>query len=339
MLLTFNVRHGSDLSGELVNARMVAEHALRTGSRTSKDVRDIGLKSAIANQVLRKYSNDFNIRTVHRVQLTVPGQGARVDEGCKELYISCLKLRLDISRLPDFDKVNQVELDEKYAHVTVTINEPPVREVDQWAGVDLNSTGHIAVVGYPTTGKVQKYGREAPHIRRKYGKMRRHLCIHGHPRVAKKKLKRKENKKVKDINHKISRAIVNKAAQQACGIKMERLSDIRTTARQSRSPRPSLNSWSFYQLQFMIEYKAKLLGVPVAYVDPAYTSQQCSRCGEIGARSGKDFTCSCGHVVHADVNASLNIALRPSFEEGDGLLHQDRDWCKGRIDTPQEAPA
>ena len=99
--------------------------------------------------------------------------------------------------------------------------------------------------------------------------------------MQKKTIKHKENNKTKDLNHKISRAIVNSAAQQACGIKMERLSDIRTTAHQSRPSRPALHSWSFYQLQTMMEYKAKLLGVPVAYVNPAYTSQQCSRCGMV----------------------------------------------------------
>jgi putative transposase len=340
MLLTFNIKHGRDFSAELTKARKVAEYAVEHHSRSSADVKHIGLKSVIACQVLRKYSNNSNIRTVSRVQLTVPGQAVKVNEGRKELYISCLKLRLDISYLPKFEKVNQVELDKEYAHVAVTINEPPVREAEQWVGVDLNSTGHIAVVANLATGKVQKYGKEAPHIRRKYSKMCRRLHIKGHHRVAKKKIKRKESRKIKDINHKISRAIVNEAAQQACGIKLERLSDIRTTARQSRSSRPSLHSWSFYQLQFMIEYKAKLLGVSVAYVDPAYTSQMCSRCGLLGARNGKDFTCPhCGHVDHADANASFNIALRPSLEESVGRSHADRDACEGHIDTPQEAPA
>jgi putative transposase len=340
MLLTFKLKHGRDLSAELTKARKVAEYAIEHHSFSSADVKHIGLKSVIACQVLRKYGRNRLLKQIHHVQLTVPGQAVKIDEDHKELYISCLKLRLDISHMPNFERVNQVELDKEYAHVTVTISEPPVREVNQWVGIDLNSTGHIAVAANPATGKVNKYGKEAPHIHRKYGKMRRHLYIHGHPRVAKKKIRSKENRKIKDINHKISRAIVDQAAQQACGIKLERLSDIRATARQSKSTRPSLHSWSFYQLQFMIEYKAKLLGVPVAYVDPAYTSQQCSRCGEIGIREGKDFACPhCGHVDHADANASFNIALRPSIEESVGRLHADRDVCKGLIGVPQEAPA
>ena len=340
MLLTFNIRHGRDFSAELAKVREVAEYAVEHRSRTSADVKDIGLPSVIANQVLRKYSHNSNIKRIRHVQLTVPGQAVKMAEDYKELYISCLKLRLDISYLPTFKKVNQIELDKEYAHVTVTITEPPVREVEQWFGVDLNSTGHIAVAANPTTGKVQKYGKEAPHTHRKYSKMRRRLQIQGHYKVAKNKIRNKENRKVKDINHKISRAIVNRAAQQACGIKLEKLSSIRQTARQSKSSRPSLHSWSFYQLQQMIEYKAKLLGVPVVYVDPAYTSQTCSKCGLIGTRNGKDFTCPhCGHVDHADVNASFNIALRPSIEEGVGRLHADRVVCKGLIGVPQGAPA
>jgi len=272
--------------------------------------------------------------------LTIPGQVVKVNQDEHELYIPCLKLRLNIGHLPDFDRINQVEIGNEYAHVTVTINEPPVKHVERWMGVDLNTTGHIAVVGIPSTGKVHKFGKEAPHIRRKYSKMRRRLYIHGHPRVAKKKIRRRENNKVKNLNHKISRAIVDEASRQGCGIKMEKLSVTKETSRFSKSLRGSLHSWSFFELQQFIEYKAKLLGIPVTYVDPRYSSQQCSSCGRLGTRSGKDFSCPhCGHVDHADANASFNIALRPSLEESDGRLHQDRDWCKGRIDTPQEAPS
>lgn len=85
-----------------------------------------------------------------------------------------------------------------------------------------------------------------------------------------------------------------------------------------------------------IEYKAKLLGVEVAYVDPAYTSQSCSGCGHIGKRDKKSFNCSeCGHVDHAESNAGFNIAMRLCIDQ----LHTDRDVCKGSTDTPKPAMA
>ena len=68
---------------------------------------------------------------------------------------------------------------------------------------------------------------------------------------------------------------------------------------------------SFYRLQQMIKYKAKLLGVPVLYVKPHYTSQHCLKCKYIGERDRKKFYCKrCKWKEHADVNAAMCIALR-----------------------------
>ena len=337
MLLTFKLRHERDFSIELIKARKVAEFALTSDSYSSAVVKHIGLKSAIACQILKKYVRNKHIKTIHNVMLTIPGQGVKVQG--MELYISCLKLRLDISHLPKFEKVNQVECDKEFAFVTVTVPEKPLYEPTWFIGIDRNTTGHVAVAANPATGKVWKLGSSCQHIHQKYKNARKRLQKQGRYKEVK-EIKQRESQIVRDQNHKIAKKIIDIAVQNACGIKMEQLDGIRNNRKQARSFRYSLHSWSFYQLQQFIEYKAKLNGVTVAYVDPSYTSQQCSRCGLIGNRDDKVFSCShCGHVDHADVNASFNIALRPSLEEGTGRFKPDRDGLKGRIDTPQEAPA
>ncbi len=181
--------------------------------------------------------------------------------------------------------------------------------------------------------KILKLGKEAYHIHNKYKNIRKTLQKKGKYRKVK-KTKRRESNIERGLNHKVSKRMVQEAKKNGMGIKLEYLQGIRN-AKSSRSFRYSLNSWSFYQLEQMIEYKARLLGIPVVYVDPYNTSRECSRCGQTGNRSGKEFKCQCGHIDHADANASFNIALRPAFAEGIGQLHTDRDVCKGNTDTPK----
>ncbi|GCC10776.1 putative transposase DNA-binding domain protein [archaeon] len=158
-------------------------------------------------------------------------------------------------------------------------------KTENYIGVDLNTTGHSAVVGNPKTCKVFKMGKIAYHIHKKYENIRRYLQKKGKYRKVK-QIRNREQRIVSDMNHKISRKIVNMAMENNSGLKMEDLKGIRN-AKSTKSFRYSLNSWSFYQLRQMIEYKAKLLGVRIVYVDPEYTSQECSRCGLIGNRNGK----------------------------------------------------
>lgn len=62
---------------------------------------------------------------------------------------------------------------------------------------------------------------------------------------------------------------------------MEDFKNIRQTAKIHKRADRNLNRWTFYQLQQFIEYKAKLSGINVIYVKAKYTSQRCSKCGEI----------------------------------------------------------
>ena len=86
----------------------------------------------------------------------------------------------------------------------------------------------------------------------------------------------------------------------------------RTTA-WSKDSKARLGNWAFYQLQYFIAYKARMLGVKVKQVDSAYTSQRCHNCGHIDKAnrlSQSEFLCTkCGYTDHADINAAKNIAF------------------------------
>lgn len=114
------------------------------------------------------------------------------------------------------------------------------------------------------------------------------------------------------VNHRYSKKIVEFAIKNGCGtIQMEDISGI-----SSRDTR--LATWSYYDLQSKIEYKAKLAGIVVKKINPAYTSQRCNKCGCIDAESRPNqntFKCTtCGHTANADLNAARNIAM-PNIEK------------------------
>ncbi|PYB68408.1 transposase [Thermoplasma sp. Kam2015] len=337
MILTFKIKHNRDFSIELKKAKLIANFAIKTHTLSSKDVKQFGLKSIIANQILRKYSRNKKIKNVKSVKLTIPNQGIHVDKEKHEIYIPSLKLTFPYIFRNDFEKINQIEIGDVYAYVSVTVPDKRLIEPQVWLGIDRNTTGHIAVVAEPQTGKVWKLGKRAEHIHRKYREIRRKLQKAKKYRLLK-KIKNRESRIIRDLNHKVSRKIIEIAKEQNSGVKLEKLDGIRNNKRHTKSFNYGLNSWSFYQLQKFIEYKAKLDGIPITYVEPRYTSKECSRCGSIGIREDKSFKCpNCGHVDHADANASFNIALRPPLVEDAGQLHTDRDACKGSTDTPRGA--
>jgi putative transposase len=107
---------------------------------------------------------------------------------------------------------------------------------------------------------------------------------------------------------------VTEAQRTGRGIALEDLTGIRARVRLRKPQRVTLHSWAFAQLGQHIAYKAALAGVPVVYVDPAYTSQTFSSCGHASKKNRPDqatFRCtSCGFAEHADVNAARNIAAR-----------------------------
>ena len=128
-----------------------------------------------------------------------------------------------------------------------------------------------------------------------------------------KKISGKEKLFMSWVNHNISKEIVNGIEEGT--IVMEELKGIRKI-RKGRRFNFWLNSWSFYQLQKFIEYKAIRKGINFVKVSPYLTSQTCSKCNKIGSRSKGFFNCShCGYSLNADLNASYNLAKHDSISD------------------------
>jgi len=350
-ILTYKVKHEQDFTPELQKAILVAQYAIQNKKcRTTKDVKHINLKACIANQILKKYGNSKKIKNVNYVKLTINGFFVKVDKDNLTIHIPSLKLKFSYQFPNNFVKVNQVELDNEYVYVSCEVKDEQEIKYDNFIGVDRNTTGHCAVVSIPKTGKVIKLGKKGFHYHRKYKKIRARLQSKN-AKKALKRIKHREHNIVKDLNHKISKKIVQVAKENNCGIKLENLKGIRKSQNKNskknksgESFKCSINTWEFYELQQFIEYKAKICGIPVRYVDPAFTSQMCSKCGQIGTRNGKTFKCSnCGHVDHADSNAGFNIALKSALEfkvkesrtKSNGQFAADSDAAKGSTDTPK----
>ena len=201
---------------------------------------------------------------------------------------------------------------EFYLLATCEVPEADLNEAPAgFLGVDLG------VVNIATTSDGEIHaGRRLNRYRARQLKLRAKLQKRG-TKSAKRLLKkraRRERRFSADVNHCVSKSIVAEAERTSRGIALEDLQGIRERARLRRPQRAAVHSWAFAQFGQFLTYKARRAGVPLVYVDPAYTSQTCSECDYVDKRnraSQARFQCrSCGVVAHADLNASRNIARK-----------------------------
>jgi IS605 OrfB family transposase len=182
----------------------------------------------------------------------------------------------------------------------------------------------LGVVNIATTldGEIVNQGQRGSHahlntVRARYARVGAKLQK-PQTRSAKRPLKKRggrERRFAQDVNHCISRASVQTAKGTRRGMALEHLQNSRGRAPvRGKRQRRVLHRWAFCHLRSVIAYiadKAQAAGVCVVVVNPAYTSQSCSRCGHCeraNRTSQARFLCvSCGCSAHADANAAVNI--------------------------------
>lgn len=199
------------------------------------------------------------------------------------------------------------------AQIVYEIAEPELKSEGNVMGIDLGIK--CPAVSYCSDGSVKFYGngRKNKYMRRHYAYLRKKLQISKKVKAVK-RINDKEQRIMRDIDHKLSHEIVKTAvAHNVKVIKLEQLQNIRSATRKSRKNNHSLHTWSFYRLTRFIEYKAKLAGICVEYVNPAYTSQTCPVCGHVHHANDRTYACECGFHIHRDLLGAMNICNSTEF--------------------------
>ena len=202
-----------------------------------------------------------------------------------------------------------------YLHIPVTydVEESNISDICNVVGIDRGINFVVATYdSHHKSGFVS--GKAIKQKRANYSKLRKKLQMR-HTPSSRRRLKaigQRENRWMQDINHQVSKALVENNPKHTLFV-LEDLSGIRNvTERVKTKDRYISVSWSFYDLEQKLIYKAKQNQSSVIKVDPRYTSQCCPACGhtEKSNRNKKIhlFTCkNCGYKSNDDRIGAMNL--------------------------------
>jgi IS605 OrfB family transposase len=186
---------------------------------------------------------------------------------------------------------------------------PDAGVIKGWIGVDRGQN-NIAVAALPKSFGRFWNGRKVKALRRRFQKQRKSLQEAKKLKKVK-QLESRERRIMTQINHEISKQLVQFAKDFGMGLRFEDLSGIRQTSKQRKKIKSDAaenrDAWSYYQLECFTRYKAIRAGVPVESVPAPYTSKSDHRNGAIGKRVKHQFKGFDGYRCNADWNASQNI--------------------------------
>jgi IS605 OrfB family transposase len=188
-------------------------------------------------------------------------------------------------------------------------------------GLDLG-VANVAVLSGPEVVKFWD-GKPLRYVRGRFFRYRQALQQKRKTGLVKRS-KGKESRWATQMNHRVSREIIDLVAAHGGVLHVEKLLGIRDRVKMTRKVNRMVHSWPFAQLLAFITYKAVLAGVRVIEEDPRHTSQRCSRCGHSERKNRQAQAvfqcCLCGYTVHADLNAARNLAARGACSSGVGTV-------------------
>jgi IS605 OrfB family transposase len=232
----------------------------------------------------------------------------------------------------EIDSVTVIERKGRlYGRVALTLDAPEPKGVVP-VGIDLNETNAVVAVDADgrelfITGKSTKVHNQRAMQTTK--RVQRKLAIRkaegADTRAVRRVLKRlsgRRKRRTRDFARVTAKRLIAWTPADAVLVFEDlRIEQAYRELSRGAALRRRLTQWQHGAIQAAVANKACQLGLAVTTVNPAYTSQNCSRCGLRGKRHRHQFTCpSCGHAQHADVNAAINIRNRYVQSRLDGAL-------------------
>ena len=202
-----------------------------------------------------------------------------------------------------------------YLHIPVTydVEESNISDICNVVGIDRGINFVVATYdSHHKSGFVS--GKTIKQKRAAYSKLRKELQMR-HTPSSRRRLKaigQRENRWMQDINHQVSKALATGNPKHTLFV-LEDLTGIRNVTERVKTKKRYVSvSWSFYDLEQKLIYKAKQNQSSVIKVDPRYTSQCCPACGhtEKSNRNKKIhlFTCkNCGYTSNDDRIGAMNL--------------------------------
>lgn len=202
-----------------------------------------------------------------------------------------------------------------FLHIAVSFNVNELKDTDVCNVVGHDRGIRFIATSYDSKGKTSFIsGSEIKQKRGHYKALRKQLQQVGtsSSRRRLKAIGQRENRWMQDVNHCVSKALVENNPKGTLHV-IEDLSNIRSATEKVRvKDRYVTVSWSYFDLEQKLIYKAQRSGQKVIKVDAHYTSQTCPKCGHID-KNNRDkrnhifCCCNCDYKSNDDRIGAMNL--------------------------------
>ena len=287
-------------------------------------------KACAVTHLLRKQGMEAKFPYHRRRYRTTTWFGEALKRDGEKLILSnakgCRKIELKLPEpLQDALRILEVRLvydrcsNRYFWHIVYeTGKQPKSTPGNNIVSVDLGEI-HPAVVGDEEVSeiitcrerrhKVQGFAKRLAKLQAAMQKKQKGSRAWHQLRKTKIRLRAKHQRVLRDLDHKISRSIVDIAVERkAEKIVMGDVRDIANGVNLSKQTNQKISNWTHGKVRQFTEYKAQAEGIEVELIEERYTSQTCPQCGTRHKPKGRNYRCpDCGFIGHRDVVGQINI--------------------------------